>query len=247
MKALQAVDVMTGGVISVNGDMTIVDAARAMLQHKISGLPVVDRQNRLIGMVTEGDLLRRAEIGTERRRSRWLELLRGPGRAAEDYATAHARKVGEVMSERVVFVSPETSLDRVAELMERHRIKRVPVVSEKGLVGIVSRANLLAALIDATPKAPPVKASDAAIRDLILSEIDRQPWTPRATVNIDVRDGVVELRGATTDERERNALRIVAENVPGVKSVVDHLIWVEPLSGMVIAPPDREEAEQTQN
>jgi CBS domain-containing protein len=245
MKALQATDVMTQTVVSVKTDTTVINAARAMLQHNISGLPVMDRQNRIVGMVTEGDLLRRAEIGTERHRSRWLELLRGPGRAAEEYATAHARKVAEVMSDQVVFVTPETPLDQVVELMEQHHIKRVPVVSEKGLVGIVSRANLLAALVEATPNAVPAEATDVAIRELILSEIDRQPWAPRATVNVDVKDGVVELRGATTDERERSALHIVAENVPGVKRVVDHLIWVEPLSGMVIEPPDQEPASQT--
>jgi CBS-domain-containing membrane protein len=244
MKPLHAADVMTSAVISIDVDMSVVEAARMMLQHQISGLPVV-RADHLIGMITEGDLLRRAETGTERHRAHWLELLLGPGRAAEDYAMANARKVAEIMSERVVSVTPDTPLDQVVALMERHRIKRVPVLDGTRLVGIVSRANLLAALLQATPKAPTTIPSDDAIREIILSEFKHQSWAPSATVNIDVKDGIVELRGVITDEREREAVRIVAENAAGVKSVVDHLIWVEPLSGMAIEPRDDGRVDET--
>jgi CBS-domain-containing membrane protein len=238
MKPLHAADIMTSAVFSIDADMSVVDAARMMLQHKISGLPVVNRENNLIGMITEGDLLRRAEIGTERHRSPWLELLLGPGRAADDYTMTHARKVSEIMSDGIVSVTPDTPLDRVVALMERHRIKRVPVLSGKRIVGIVSRANLLAALVDATPKATIVNPSDSAIRDAILVELKRQSWAPSGTVEIEVKDGVVELRGIITDGREREALRIVAENAAGAKAVTDHLTYVEPMSGMAIGPRD---------
>ncbi|HEX4112626.1 MAG TPA: CBS domain-containing protein [Stellaceae bacterium] len=229
---------MTTAAISVSADVTVVEAARTMLQHKISGLPVVNRENNLIGMITEGDLLRRAETGTERHRPHWLELLLGPGRAAADYAMAHGRKVEEIMSDGIVSATPDTPLDQIVALMERHRIKRVPVLDGKRLVGIVSRANLLAALVEATPKATVVNPSDKAIRDAILAELKRQSWAPSGTVDIEVNDGVVELRGIITDGREREALRIVAENAAGAKAVTDHLTYVEPMSGMAIEPRD---------
>jgi CBS-domain-containing membrane protein len=243
MKPLHAADVMTTAVIVINADKTIFDAARTMLQHKISGLPVVNGDNDIVGMITEGDLLRRSEIGTERHRSHWLELLLGPGRAAEDYATTHARKVAEVMSEQVVSVTPNTPLDQVVAQMERHRIKRVPVLNGRHVVGIVSRANLLAALVEATPKATGADTSDDTIRETILAELKRQSWVPSATV--EVNDGVVELRGVITDGHERDALRVVAENAAGVKTVIDHLIWVEPMSGMAIEPHDEGLIEET--
>lgn len=237
MKTLLAADVMQKAVLTVHSDVTVIEAARTMLQHRISGLPVIDAKDRLVGIVTEGDLLRRSETGTERHRSRWLELLLGPGRAAEEYAMANAREVSEVMSDQIVSVAPTAPLDEVVAQMERHHIKRVPVMDEDRLVGIVSRADLLRALVEATSKPESAPSSDDHIRNLILAEIDRQLWSPRATINVEIRDGAVELRGCITDERERAALKILAENVPGVKKVVDHLIWIEPLSGMVIEPP----------
>jgi CBS-domain-containing membrane protein len=236
---MNVADIMTRPVISVTPATTIAEAARLMLQHRISGLPVVDADGRVVGIVTEGDLLRRAETGTERRRARWLEFLVAPGRLATDYAHAHARKVGEVMSPAVVSVAPQDSLAEVVQRMERHRVKRLPVIEAGRLVGIVSRANLVRALVHNLPKRPASAAApgDAAIRQSILDEISRQPWGPRASVDVRVEDGVVELHGSIIDERERTALIVLAENTPGVKQVVDHLIWVEPVSGFVIPTP----------
>jgi CBS-domain-containing membrane protein len=186
--------------------------------------------------VTEGDLLRRAETGTERHHARWLEFLIAPGSLATEYAHAHARKVGEVMTADVVSVAPQDSLEHVVELMERRRIKRLPVIDNGRLVGIVSRANLVRALIAKLPKQGEETAEDAEIRDRILAEIAKQPWGPRASVDVSVMDGVADLSGSITDERERSALVVLAENVRGVKAVRDHLIWVEPMSGFVVAP-----------
>jgi len=245
MKPLYAANIMTSAVISIDADKTVFDAARTMLQHRVSGLPVVNRDNDLVGMITEGDLLRRTETGTERHRSHWLELLLGPGRAADEYAATHARKVAEIMSERIVSVVPDTPLDQVVALMENHRIKRVPVLNGKRLVGIVSRANLLATLIEATPTITGANPSDSEIRDGILAEFKRQTWAPSATVDIAVKNGLVELRGVITDGREREALRIVAENAAGVKNVVDRLTWVDALSGMAIEPRDEGLVEET--
>lgn len=238
---MNAADIMTRPVISATPETSIEEAARLMLDHRISGLPVVEA-GAVVGMLTEGDLLRRAETGTERRHARWVELLISPGRLARDYTNANARKVGEVMSPAVVTVAPEDSIEQIVSQMEQHRIKRVPVVDNGKLVGIVSRANLVRALIRTLSNSTPQgQMSDEEIRDRIVAEISRQPWGPRASVTVRVNDGAVEFYGAITDERERTALQVLAESTPGVKSVRDQLVWVEPLSGFVI-PTDVLEA-----
>ncbi len=237
---MNAADIMTGDVLTVNSEASVLDAARTMLQHRVSGMPVVDENRKLVGMLTEGDLLHRAETGTERHRAHWLELLLGPGRAAADYTAAHARKVDEVMTDQVVSIAPDTTLAEAAALMERHKVKRLPVVANGKLVGIVSRADFLRALIERAEKDAATPASDEEIRARIQAEIDRQSWAPRAALRIAVRSGVVELSGSITDERERAALRVLCENIAGVKSIVDHLAWVDPLSGMAVEPPDQD-------
>jgi CBS domain-containing protein len=232
---MNVADVMTHPVISVTPETPIAEVARLMLQNRISGLPVVDPGGTVVGMVTEGDLLRRVETGTERRHARWLEFLISPGRLARDYANANARKAGEVMTEDVAAVTPQDTLAEVVHLMESRHIKRVPVIEAGHLVGIVSRANLVRALVDNLARpASESAATDAELHERVLAEIARQPWGPRASVDVRVVDGVVELYGSITDERERTALQVVAENIPGVKAVRDHLVWVEPISGFVI-------------
>ncbi len=233
---MNVADVMTRTVISVTPDTTIADAAALLLEHRISGLPVVDPKGAVVGIVTEGDLLRRTETGTERRHARWLEFLIAPGRLAQEYANANAKRVGEVMSADVVAVTPQDSLAEVVRQMEDHNVKRLPVVEAGRLVGIVSRANLVRALLDDLSKPAGGKAAvgDAEIREHVLAEIAKQPWGPRASVDVRVEAGVAELYGSITDERERTALKVLAENAPGVKAVRDHLVWVEPVSGLVI-------------
>jgi CBS domain-containing protein len=235
---MRAEDIMTREVVTISPDTTVAEAARLMLDRRISGLPVVDRTGALVGLVTEGDLLRRGETGTDRRHSAWLALLLGPGHLAREYAHEHGRRCDEVMARKLVTVAPETRLAEVVHAMERHRIKRVPVVQNERLVGIISRANLLDALARALEAVSPRATGDAAVRKRVLAEIDKQPWTPRASLDVEVEDGVVTLSGAITDERERAALRVLAENVPGVKGVRDALTWVEPMSGMIIPPPE---------
>jgi CBS domain-containing protein len=237
---MKASDVMTQRVISVGSDATVMQAARLMLQNKISGVPVVDPKGALVGIVTEGDFLRRTELGTQRRRARWLEFLIGPGRLASEYVQATGRKVSEIMTTDLQIVSPDTPLEEVVKLMERNRIKRVPVLRGREIVGIVSRANLLHALVSLSHEARPPLASDAEIRERILSDLAKHPWAPLALINVVIRDGVVELWGTLTDERERQALVVAAENVPGVKKVHDHLVWVEPMSGAVIGESEED-------
>ena len=233
---MKARDIMTTAVVTIEPSSTVAHAIRLMLQRKISGLPVVEA-GRLVGMLTEGDLLRRAETGTEHRRPRWLEFLLGPGRLAEDYAHSHGRKVEEVMTPSPVSKSEEASLEEIVHLMEKRHIKRVPIVRGERLVGIVSRANLLHALASLSHEVKPASQSDSSIREQLLKDLEKQPWAPVGALDITVRDGVVELWGSITDERERQALTIAAENIPGVKAVRDHLAWIDTTTGMLFEAP----------
>jgi len=233
-------EVMTSPVISVPSDGSISQAIELMLQRRISGLPVVDQGGRLVGIVTEGDFLRRAETGTQRQRPRWLEFLIGPGRLADEYTRTHGRRVHDVMTADPVTVSEETPIEEVVQIMEKHRIKRLPVVRGDNLVGIVSRANLLHALAGVARDIKPAATSDQAMREALLAELARQTWAPAALINVIVKDGIVELWGTITDERERQAVAVAAENVPGVKGVRDHLVWIDAASGIVIYSPDDE-------
>lgn len=234
---MKAADLMTSFVVTVTPDATIEYAAQLMLQHRISGLPVTDSDGAVLGIVTESDLLRRAETGTDKRRTRWVSLLIGQGRLAQEYVHTHGRKVGEVMTERVFTVTPETPLADLVALMETKHVKRVPVVDQGRLVGIVSRADVMAALVGLLSEKPAGAATDTEIRNQILAEIDRQPWGPRDSVDVIVTNGVVVLKGTIPDERERAALCVAAENVPGVKAVHDRLVWIDSVSGIVIPRP----------
>jgi len=237
---MNASQVMTRNVETVSPDTPVQTAVELMLERGISGLPVTDASGALVGIVTEGDLLRRTEIGTQRKRPRWLEFLLGPGQMAEEYVRTAGHKVGEVMTAEVQSISEDTPLSDVVATMERHHIKRLPVVRDGKVVGIVSRANLLRALASLAAGTPAPKPDDETIRQALLAELDRQPWAPLNTVSVIVRDGVVHLWGSIFDERQRAAIRVAAENIPGVAGLEDHLIWVEPISGMAITAPGDE-------
>ena len=234
---MKASDLMTSLVVTVRADATIEYAAQLMLQYRISGLPVTDSDGAVLGIITESDLLRRAETGPENRHARWASLLIAPGRLAQEYVRAHGCKVAEVMTERVFIVTPETPLADLVALMETKHVKRVPVVDQGRLVGIVSRADVMATLVGLLSEKPAGAATDAEIREKVLAEIDRQPWGPRDGIDVVVTNGVVVLKGMIPDERERAALCVAAENVPGVKAVHDRLVWIDSVSGIVIPRP----------
>ena len=224
-------DAMTPNVICIGADEPVLKAARLMLQNRISGLPVVDKDGELIGMVTEGDFLRRGELGTQRQRPKWLEFIVGPGKLAQEYTHSSGRKVEEIMTPDPWTIGENETLEAVVDTMERHHVKRLPVTRGGRMVGIVSRANLMHALASLSRDVPaPPPGGDSAIRDKILAAIAKQDWAPR--VNVIVKNGVAELHGVITDDRERAGLIVAAENVPGVKHVRDHLVWVEPISGV---------------
>src|ERR1700730_15211754 len=217
---MKASDVMSARVVSISPDANVQEAIQLMLQNHISGLPVIDTSGTLVGVVSEGDFLRRTETGTVRRRPLWLEFLMGPRRMADEYAQAHARKVEGVMTREPVTITEDASLDEVVRVMERRRIKRLPVVRGKEVVGIVSRANLLHALASLAAAAPPPAKSDVAIREQLLAEFEKQTWAPVALIDAVVKNGIVELWGTITEESQGEALKVLAENIPGVTSVV---------------------------
>jgi CBS domain-containing protein len=235
---MKASEVMTRDVITAARGMPIAEAIRLMLDNHVSGLPVLEDNGKLAGILTEGDLLHRSETGTERHRPRWLEMLIGPGRLAVEYVRTHGRKVEEIMTNHVVSVTADTSLEEVVELMERRRIKRVPVLDGDRLIGIISRADLLRMLAQALDAQPAPTKGDADIRERILAELAKASWVPRDGLEITVTDGIVDLNGVILEEKEREAIRVAAENVPGVRAVEDHLVWIEPITGTVIESED---------
>jgi CBS domain-containing protein len=221
---MRAADVMTSEVITVDEDASVQDAAKRMAEHGISAVPVIDRNRRVIGMVSEGDLLHRAETGTERRRSWWLDMMSSTNRLASEYAKAHSGKVKDVMTRDVISVTEETPVVDIAILLETNRIKRVPVVRDGRLVGIVSRANLVRALA-MTINEPPsgAEADDRVIRDKLLAELKAQRWAEVSPANITVKNGVVHLWSSYYSDQEKRALIIAAESIPGVRRVEDHM------------------------
>lgn len=220
---MKASDVMVRDVITIGPDDDVSHAAKLLVDHDISALPVVDKHRHIIGILSEADLLRREELGTEKRRPWWLEALMPSGVLALDYAKSHGRKVSELMSETVVTAKPDASLSEIATLLERNRIKRVPIVEKGRLIGVVSRANLIQALASA-PTVQPNLAADRAIRLEVLARLSAQSWTGLGERNVVVANGVVHLWGLVDSPEERKALITLAESVPGVLGVADELI-----------------------
>ena len=219
---MNAADIMTPDVICADAETPLSELIGLMLKNRISAVPIVE-QGRIVGIVSEGDLLRRAETGTEARPSRWLELVTSTDRLAADYVKAHGVKASEVMTRDVVTVAAETPLAEIARLMETHRIKRVPVLRDDRLAGIVARRDLLQALASRL-NATPATASDRGIRDAFLAALARQPWADQgASINAMVCDGVVHLWGYAPEGVRRQAIVVLAENISGVRLVEDHL------------------------
>lgn len=221
---MNASEIMTAPVITVGPDSQVRDIAALLLKHRISGVPVVEA-GRLVGFVSEGDLLHRHEIGTDRSArsgSWWLRLL-GAADTPSDYVKSHAQRARDIMTRGVVSVAPDAPLSQIAILLEKRRIKRVPVVSEGKLVGIVSRANLVRALATMPAASiPATQPADAAIQQRLVAELERQSWWRRVSSDVVVNDGVVHFWGLVGSADERAAARVAAENVPGVRAVEDH-------------------------
>ena len=230
---MRAHQIMTRKVITVTSDTANVDAANLMLQNHISGLPVINEAGNLVGVVSQSDFIRRAEIGTQRNRGRWLKFLIGPGGIASDFVHERGRKVGEIMTLDPITATEDTPLDKIVLLMERHGIKRLPVIRGDQLVGIVTRTNLLQAVAGLSRNVPDPTADDDQIRNRIITSIEKADWAPFG-LGVIVSEGVVHLNGVITNEEYREAAIVAAENVSGVKQVHDHLCWVDAMSGMYL-------------
>lgn len=228
---MKAKHVMASPVKTGKADMTVREVAKLLSESRISALPIVNDAGKLIGLISEGDLIRRAEIGTQKQRSWWLSLFTSNVQLAEDYARAHALKVKDLMTHDIISVDPETSLSEIARLFERHHIKRVPVLKNGDLVGIVTRGNLVQAIATA-PLKEHRPLGDEQIREKIQHRLESESWANPMTINVTVHDGVVSLWGIVRTEAERSAIRVAVESIAGVKSVDDHLA-LEPLPAWV--------------
>ena len=236
---MRAHQIMTRPVITVTPETTIVEAANTMLQKHVSGLPVIDAAGKLVGIVSEGDFIRRGEIGTQRKRGRFLKFILGPGQAATDFVHEHGRKVAEIMTPQLltITITEDTALDEIVELMEKNSVKRLPVMRGDRIVGIVSRANLLQAVASLAREISDPTADDDHIRNRVIDTIEKNDWCPFG-LSVIVRGGVVHLSGVITEERSRKAAVVAAENVTGVTKVHDHLCWVDTMSGMYLNSPE---------
>lgn len=215
-------DVMISPVITVKPSTTVEDVARLFLDKKISAAPVLDDTGMLIGIISEADLLHRVEAGTERRRSWWLQAFIEDETLATEYVKAHGRQVSDVMTRGVIVAAPDTPLHEIAASMEKNAVKRLPIMENGQLVGIVSRSNLLQAVASGR-KLVGITPSDKVIRDRILADLNAQPWAHTGLLNVTVSDGVVDLWGFAESKAERKAIKVAAEATPGVRAVNDNL------------------------
>ncbi|GAN80750.1 CBS domain-containing protein [Acidocella aminolytica] len=228
---MNVAEIMNRNTIAVQPRTTVVDAARIMLANHVSGLPVLDENGTLVGVVTEGDMLRRAEIGTEGTPAGWLKALLQPAAVAADYVATHSRHVSGVMTHNPVFVTPDTSLAEAVQIMLRKHFKRLPVMENNKLVGIIGRTDLLKALTAKLIETHEL-VSDDDILAYIKNEIGQAKWAPRSGLQVAVKDSVVTLEGTIFSDEERRAVVTIVENAPGVKEVKDELVFVDPGSGL---------------
>ncbi len=219
-----AKDIMTVNVITVDPDTPINEVAKLLIERRISAAPVVDGDNKLIGIVSEGDLVHRVRGDHQGNRSWWLSLIGDPQDEPQEYIRSHGKTAKDVMTKDVVTITEFTSVSEIAETLEVKRIKRVPVVDNGRLVGIVSRANIIQALVAQKDAGlPNVLPSDQEIREELMKEFNTHAWASSATINVVVNEGVVRYWGFVESEDAKDALRLAAENVPGVKSVESNL------------------------
>jgi CBS domain-containing protein len=219
---MKARDIMTLAVFTVKPTMSVKDLGRLFMEQRISAVPVVDDRGKIVGIVSEGDLVHRSEISTQRRHPWWLVLMAGDEGLAAEYIKAHAKKVGDIMTKEVITAGPDTPLQEIAAMLEKYGIKRLPIVRDGQLVGIVSRANLVQAIATSGSKLD-IPLSDSTIRENLLSHLNRQGWTRATLLNATVSGGVVDLWGFVESDTERKAIRVAAEATPGVRAVNDHM------------------------
>jgi CBS domain-containing protein len=220
---MNAADVMVHQVITIRPDSTIRDVAELLVAKHISAVPVTDADGKLLGIISEGDLLRRSETETERRRAWWLTWLISTETLTAEFIKSHSRKVSDVMTRNVIVARPETPLHEIATMLEHHRIKRVPIVQGDKIVGLVSRANLVQALASWRDNSPATIPDDTALRDAVMKNLKKELWAHTALINVTARSGQVDLWGMVDSETQKDAIRVAIEVTPGVTAVNDNL------------------------
>jgi CBS domain-containing protein len=233
---MKASDVMTRTVITVHEQAPIAEALQLMLGKAISGLPVVNCNNQLVGIITEGDLLRRAELATEGHIAWWKNLLFGPWYSAEEYVRTHARSVASVMTRETLCIAEDTPLSMIVEMMEQGHVKRLPVIKDGEVIGIVSRRDVLRPLSSMVGDPLAGSATDASILQQVERNLAAQPWSPR-NISVTVKDGVVALTGTVSGFEQREALQVLIEGIAGVRKIRDQLLVVDPYLGTAIVSP----------
>jgi CBS-domain-containing membrane protein len=220
---MRARDIMTTELVTVAPSTSVSALAQLLVERKISAAPVVD-DGKLVGLVSEGDLLHREEVGTEEQPSWWRELFRSTEDRAKAYLKAHGQKAADVMTTSLMTVGPDAEVGEIAEVMERHHVKRVPVVDQGRLMGIVSRADLLRLLVKAADhSSEPVAVSDQQLAQGVLDEIQKAGLATTTTLNVICTDGTIGLWGFVASETERQAVEVAAQSTKGVKGVDNHL------------------------
>lgn len=229
---MHARDIMTSPVLAVGPETTVLEIVKLMLERRISAVPIVDDKDKLIGLVSEGDLMRRTEIGTERHRSWWLSAFTGAVSLAEDFVKSHGVKASEIMTKEVLTAREDTPLWEIAETLEKKKIKRMPVLRNGRIVGIVSRSNLLQALTAQRERlTAPSSKDDRAIREELMKVLKSESWPDMSHLNIVVLHGTVHFWGLVNSDSQRDALRVAAEGISGVRQVVDHTLNATTLVG----------------
>jgi CBS domain-containing protein len=221
---VKARDVMTTDVVTASPETPIAEIAALLLERRISGLPIVGPDGQVLGILSEGDLLRRVELGTERRRPKWLQALIDPNIQAADFAHSRGLRAADVMSRDIVSVTPDTDLAEIARLFEQRRIKRVPVIDNGRLVGIISRANLLRGLVAFRTPSRDGTQTDQTILQALHARLANERWLDLSRLNLIVSDGVVPRWGPLKSEEQQQALEVAARSVPGVRDVQNHTI-----------------------
>jgi CBS-domain-containing membrane protein len=218
-----AQEVMTKDVITVGPDTTVGEIAALLVRHRISAVPVVAAENRVIGIVSQTDLAHRSETDTEKRRKWWLEIFADADAKAREYVKSHGRKAKDIMTRFVISVSPRASMAEVADLLDTHRIRQVPVMEDGKLLGMISRTDLVRKLAEVAVVTPAARPDSGTLQKAIWERIHEQTWLKSAYVSVSTKDGVVELWGAVDSDQQRQALRVLVEGVTGVQKVEDHL------------------------
>jgi CBS domain-containing protein len=238
---MHAEQMMSREVITIGVDADLVDAIEMMLKHGVSVLPVIDQAGKLVGILSKSDFLRRAEIGTEHKRGRFLTFLAGPDRVAYDFKREHGRKVGEIMTPNPVTITKDTPVDEIARIMESHHVRRLPVTNGDKIIGIVTHSDFLPVIAGLMLNAQSFAQGDEEIRSAVVAAVARAPWAPRG-FNVSVRDGTVTLKGVSISENARQAAIVATENVPGVTRIEDRLssmtdpVSQEDYGGDVVSP-----------